>query len=328
MGKIYKSITELVGHTPLVELTNYEKANGLQATLLGKLEYLNPSGSIKDRAALNMIEEAEKSGDLKPGQTIVDNTSGNTGFALAAFGHAKGHEFVTFLEPGVSKEREDLFRAYGVEQYWFPDISERVKNMLQTGALDITKLEEDVQTYADENGYYYTDQCSNVNNAEAHYKTTGPELWEDTDGKVDVVVMMGGTGGTISGLSKYFKEKDEKIQIIAVQPDVHSRLDANNTTGNTIDGVFPLVNGEGSFIIPLIRKYDAKVDEVIDVAAEDAYATGRQLVRTDGIFLGQSAAAALHAATIVAKRPENAGKNIVIIMADDGTKYLSTNMYQ
>lgn len=300
MGKIYKSITELVGHTPLVELTNYESKHGLKATLLGKLEYFNPSGSVKDRAALNMIEEAEKSGKLKPGQTIVDNTSGNTGIALAAFGHAKGHEFVTFLEPGVSVEREHIFKAYGVDQYWFTDISDRVKEMLQSGALDIGKLEEDVQKYADEHDYFYIDQCSNVNNAEAHYKTTGPEIWEDTEGKVDIVVMLGGTGGTISGLSKYFKEKDEKIQIIAVQPGVKSRLDENNETGNTIDGVFPLLDGNGNFIIPLIKKYNAAVDEVIDVTAEDAYATGKELVRTDGIFLGQSASAALWAATRVA----------------------------
>lgn len=147
MGKIYKSITELVGHTPLVELGNYEKKHNLKARLLGKLEYFNPSGSIKDRAALNMIEEAEKAGLLKEGQTIVDNTSGNTGIALAAFGHAKGHEFVTFLENGVSKERVDIFNAYGVEQYWFDDISPRVKEMLETGALDISKLEEDVKAY-------------------------------------------------------------------------------------------------------------------------------------------------------------------------------------
>lgn len=327
MGKIYKSITELVGHTPLVELTNYEKKHNLKASLLAKLEYFNPSGSIKDRAALNMIEDAEKTGALKPGQTIVDNTSGNTGIALAAFGHAKGHEFVTFLEPGVSREREDIFKAYGVEQYWFSDISPRVKEMLETGALNIAALEEDVQKYADERGYYYTDQCSNINNAEAHYKTTGPEIWDDTDGKVDIVVMLAGTGGTVSGLSKFFKEKDENIQIIAVQPDIYSRLDSNNKTGNTIDGVFP-IEIEGNIIIPLINKYEAKIDEIIDVSAEDAYETAKEIVATDGIFPGQSAAAAVKAAAEVAKRPENEGKNIVIIIADDGTKYLSTNLYK
>ena len=327
MGKIYKSITELVGHTPLVELTNYEAKHELKATLLGKLEYFNPSGSVKDRAALSMIEEAERTGELKPGQTIVDNTSGNTGIALAAFGHAKGHEFVTFLEPGVSKEREDIFKAYGVDQYWFTDISPRVKEACETGALNITVLEEDVQAYADKNGYYYIDQCSNEFNTEAHYQTTGPEIWEDTDGKVDIVVLLAGTGGTISGLSKYFKEKDENIQIIGVQPDVYSRLDANNKTGNTIDGVFPIEIG-GNVIIPLVNKFNSKIDEIIDVSAEDAYSAAKELVRSDGIFLGQSASAALFAATKVAERPENAGKNIVIIMADDGTKYLSTNLYK
>ena len=327
MGKIYKSITELVGHTPLVELTNYEKKHELKATLLGKLEYFNPSGSVKDRAALNMIEEAEKSGKLKPGQTIVDNTSGNTGIALAAFGHAKGHEFVTFLEPGVSREREDIFKAYGVDQYWFTDISERVKKDLEAGALNLEVLEEDVQAYADENGYFYIDQCSNEYNTEAHYKTTGPEIWEDTDGKVDIVVLLAGTGGTISGLSKFFKEKDENIKIIGVQPDVNSRLDANNKTGNTIDGVFP-IDINGISIIPLINKFNTVIDEIVDVSSEDAYSAAKELVRSDGIFLGQSAAAALYAATQVAKRPENEGKNIVIIMADDGTKYLSTNLYK
>ena len=193
MGKIYKSIAELVGHTPLVELTNYEAKYKLNANILGKLEYFNPSGSVKDRAALRMIEEAEKSGDLKPGQTIVDNTSGNTGIALAAFAHAKGHEFVTFLEPGVSKEREDIFKAYGVEQFWFTDISDEVTESLKRGEIEVPTIEKGVSAFAEKNGYYYT---------------TGPEIWEDTDGKVDIVVMLAGTAGTLSGLSKFFKEKD------------------------------------------------------------------------------------------------------------------------
>lgn len=214
-----------------------------------------------------------------------------------------------------------------MEQYWFDDISPRVKEMLETGALDISKIEEDVKAYGDERGYYYTDQCSNRHNVEAHYKTTGPEIWDDTDGKVDIVVLLGGTGGTISGLSKYFKEKDENIQIVGVQPDVKSRLDANNDTGNTIDGVFPLEIG-GNIIIPLINQFEAKIDEIVDVSAAEAYDAAKELVRTDGIFLGQSAGAALAAATKLAERPENAGKNIVIIMADDGTKYLSTNQYK
>ena len=175
--------------------------------------------------------------------------------------------------------------------------------------------------------YKRQDQCSNRHNAEAHYKTTGPEIWDDTDGKVDIVVLLGGTGGTISGLSKYFKEKDENIQIVGVQPDVKSRLDANNDTGNTIDGVFPLEIG-GNIIIPLINQFEAKIDEIVDVSAAEAYDAAKELVRTDGIFLGQSAGAALAAAIKLAERPENAGKNIVIIMADDGTKYLSTNQYK
>lgn len=328
MGKIYKSIAELVGHTPLVELSNYEKKHELKATILGKLEYFNPSGSVKDRAALYMLTEAIKEGKIAPGQTILDNTSGNTGIALAAYAHAFGHEFVTFLEPGVSVEREQIFKAYGVEQHWFADISEEVRTSMEKGELEVSKIEKGMQEYADAHGYYYIDQCGNDLNPEAHYKTTGPEIWEDTDGKVDIVVAMVGTGGTLSGLTKYFKEKDENIQIVAVQPAANSRLDANNTTGNTIDGVVAFHEFPEKFQPVFFGRNNTQYDECIDVVAEDAYATGRELVRTDGIFLGHSAAAALWAATEVAKRPENEGKNIVVIMADDGTKYLSTNMYK
>lgn len=328
MGKIYKSITELVGHTPLVELTNYEKKHELKATLLGKLEYFNPTGSVKDRAALNMIETAEKEGKLKPGQTILDNTSGNTGIALAAFAHAKGYKFETFLEPGVSVEREQIFKAYGVEQHWFEDISEDVRASLARGEIEVPVIEEGMQAYADKKGYFYIDQCGNDCNPEAHIKTTGPEIWEDTDGKVDIVVMMVGTAGTLTGLSKYFKEKNENIKIVAVQPDAKSRLDSNNETGNTIDGVIPFHQFPENLLPPFVVRHQTVYDECIDVAAADAYATGRELVRTDGIFLGHSAAAALWAATQLAKRPENEGKNIVVIMPDDGTKYLSTNMYK
>ncbi len=328
MGKIYKSIVELVGHTPLVELSNYEKKHGLKANLLGKLEYFNPSGSIKDRAALNMLTEAIEAGRIAPGQTILDNTSGNTGIALAAYAHALGHEFVTFLEPGVSVEREQIFKAYGVNQYWFTDISEEVKEGMEKGELNIALIEKGMQEYADAHGYFYIDQCGNDGNPEAHYKTTGPEIWEDTDGKVDIVVAMVGTGGTLAGLSKFFREKNENIKIIAVQPDERSRLDANNDDGNTIDGVVAFDEFPEQFKPVFFSRNNTQYDECINVYAADAYAAGRELVRTDGIFLGHSAAAALWAATQVAKRPENEGKNIVIIMADDGTKYLSTNMYK
>lgn len=332
MGKIYKSITEFVGHTPLLELTNYEKKHNLPATLLAKLEYMNPTGSVKDRAAWNMLKDAIDSGSLKPGQTIVDNTSGNTGISEAAFAHATGHEFVTFLEPGVSKEREDIFAAYGVEQHWFEDISQGVRDALERGEIAVPVIQEGMHEYADKHGYYYLDQCGNQKNTDAHYETTGPEIWEDTDGKVDILVAMVGTGGTISGLEKYFKEKNPDIQIIAVQPDEKSRLDANNDNGDTIDGVVPLAsNGEyfpDGLQPPLVLSNGTKYDELISVYSGDAFATGREIVRTDGLFVGMSAAAAIFAAKQVAERPENAGKNIVVILADDGTKYLSTNMYK
>ncbi len=326
MSKIYGSITELVGRTPLVELTNYEKKLGLHAHLLGKLEYFNPTGSVKDRAALNMILEAEKSGKLKPGDTILDFTSGNTGIATAAFANARGYHYAVVIQPGVSAERTMILKAYGVTLLQAGDVP-GFQEMLDNGGLAMKTLAKIMNAYADAHGYYYIDQGTNENNPLAHYYTTGPEIWADTDGQVDIVVQLVGTGGTLAGLSRYMKEKNPNIQIIGAQPAKASRRSPENPHPNTIDGVLAF-DGVAEQSVPVFFGEGKPYDECIDILAEDAYATGRTLVKTDGIFLGQSASAAIKAATIVAKRPENAGKNIVIILADNAFKYLSTNMYK
>lgn len=329
MSKVYKSIVELVGNTPLVELTNYEKQNNLEANLFGKLEYFNPTGSIKDRAALSMILAAEQEGKIKPGDTIVENTSGNTGIGLAAFAAARGYKLEVFLEPGQSAERATIMKAYGVKvNYYFdlPGVGEKIKNG-QT--FTIEEFMEAFQTYADSKpGHYFINQLTNPNNPDAHYKTTGPEICDALDGKVDILVGMMGTAGTILGTSKYLREKNQNLKVYVVQPAVQSRPSADNPKPNTIDGVVPFA-GPGISKETLSEfHHTVEYDECIDVIAEDAYATGRELALADGIFLGQSAAAALNAATIIAKRKENKGKNIVVLMADNGYKYLSTNMYK
>ena len=328
MGKIVKNISELVGHTPLFEFVNYEKKNGLEATILGKLEYFNPSGSVKDRAALNMILAAERDGLLKPGDTIVENTSGNTGIGLAAFAASRGYHLTVFLEPGQSIERQQMLKAYGAKILFLPD-APGVAEALANGTFTTQFYQDALQKYCDEQPthHYFINQLANEANPGAHYQYTGPEIWEDADGKVDIVVSAPGTAGTITGLAKFFREKNPDIKIVAVQAEPGSRAGAPGTP-QTIDGIAPF--GDPGFPdaakAPFIVGFN--YDECIDVKGEDAYAVGREIARTDGVFLGQSAAAALYAATELAKRPENKGKNIVAILADNGMKYLSTNMYK
>lgn len=327
MGKIVKNIEELVGHTPLFEFVRYEAKHSLKAKILGKLEYFEPSGSIKDRAALNMIKKAEAEGHLHPGDTIVENTSGNTGIGLAAFAASRGYKLTVFLEPGQSEERQKMLRAYGANLKSMldaPGIAEALANGTFTAQLYMDALQE----YSDSQPthHYFVNQLANEANPEIHYKTTGPEIWEDADGKVDVVVAASGTAGTITGLAKFFREKNPNVKIVAVEPDVASRAGGSENP-QTIDGTFPF-EGPGlkdSAKAPFIL--DCHYDEYIDVNGADAYALGRELAQTEGIFLGQSAAAAFFAATVVAKRKESEGKNIVVILADNGMKYLSTNMY-
>ncbi len=328
MSKVYESITDLVGKTPLVHLKGFEKKNGLNANVLGKLEYLNPTGSVKDRAALRLILEAEREGKLKPGQTIVDNTSGNTGISLAAFANARGYRYVCFLEPGVTEERTQVLKAYGAELYSFLDIPGFQEVVAKSG-LSFVAILDLVQKYADEHGYYYTNQCGNINNPLAHYYTTGPEIWEDTDGKVDYVIQLCGTGGTITGLTKFFKEKNEKIQIVGVQPAHGSRLGEEGVV-DTIDGVAAFHGNDVPETLrsPFFKSVAGNYDEVIDISAAASYEAAREVLLNDGVFPGQSAGAALAAAKIIAARPEAAGKNIVVIIPDDGYKYLSTNLYK
>lgn len=324
MANIKKSITELVGHTPLVELVNYEKENRLEATLIGKLEYLNPTGSVKDRAALALIEKGEREGKLKPGDTIVESTSGNTGISLAAFAAAKGYKLHIFMEPGCTPERVQILRAYGVTVQYYKDIPGFHEVVAQYG-FDTARIVQKIQEFADANGYYYTSQLFNDANPQAHFKTTGPEIVEDTDGQVDYAVMLAGTAGTLTGVGTYLQEHIKDVKIIGVQPTAESMFKPGEER-STIDGVVQFEK-EGKNHHPFILNNNFRYDECLEVSGEDAYAAARELAGSDGIFLGASAAAAVCAAKKIAQRPEAKGKNIVIILPDDGTKYLSTKMY-
>lgn len=325
MAKIYGSITELVGHTPLVELKNYEKNNNLRAKLIGKLEYLNPTGSVKDRAALNMIEKGEAEGKLKPGGTILESTSGNTGISLAAFAAAKGYHLHIFMEPGCTPERVQILKAYGATVQYYQDIP-GFNEILAKYGFDKERIIAAIEKFADDNGYYYTSQLTNDANWQAHIKSTGPEIVEDTDGDVDYAVMLAGTAGTLTGVGLYLQEHIKGIKIVGVQPNLESMYKPGEDR-DTIDGVVHFDNN-GQVGHPFILKNNFHYDEVIDVDGTETYATARELAESDGIFLGASAAAAVLAAKKIAERPENEGKKIVIILPDDGMKYLSTNMYK
>lgn len=310
MAKIKKSAAELIGGTPLMEAVNYEKANEINnATILVKLEYLNPSGSVKDRAALNMIEDAEKKGLLKPGATIIEPTSGNTGIGIAAVAAAKGYRAVLTLPETMSVERRKLLQAYGAELV-LTDGSKGMK-----GAID--KAEE---LQASTPGSVILGQFDNPANPEAHKKTTGPEIWEDTDGKVDIFVAGVGTGGTISGTGAYLKEKNPAVKVVAVEPEGSPVLSGGAAGAHQIQGI-------GAGFVPKAL-YPDIYDEVIPVADEDAYAAGREIAIREGILVGISSGAALYAATQLAKRPENKGKVIVALLPDSGDRYLSTPLFQ
>ena len=309
MAKIKKSAAELIGGTPLMEAVNYEKANEINnATILVKLEYLNPSGSVKDRAALNMIEDAEKKGLLKPGATIIEPTSGNTGIGIAAVAAAKGYRAVLTLPETMSVERRKLLQAYGAELV-LTDGSKGMK-----GAID--KAEE---LQASTPGSVILGQFDNPANPEAHKKTTGPEIWEDTDGKVDIFVAGVGTGGTISGTGAYLKEKNPAVKVVAVEPEGSPVLSGGAAGAHQIQGI-------GAGFVPKAL-YPDIYDEVIPVADEDAYAAGREIAIREGILVGISSGAALYAATQLAKRPENKGKVIVALLPDSGDRYLSTPIF-
>ncbi|MBQ5739457.1 MAG: cysteine synthase A [Oscillospiraceae bacterium] len=307
--KIYDSIAQLAGNTPLLELTRYAKTAGTKARVLAKLECCNIAGSAKDRVAKNMIERAEREGKLRPGSVIIEPTSGNTGIGLAAMAKVYGYRVILTMPDSMSAERIALLRAYGAELVLTPGAEG------MTGA--IAKAEE----LARENeGSFIPSQFDNPANPEAHYLTTGPEIWADTDGEVDVFVAGVGTGGTLSGTAKYLKEKNPKVKIVAVEPAKSPLLSGGTAGAHGLMGI-------GANFIP--ENLDrALVDEVIPVTEEEAYAAGRALVASEGVLVGITSGAALHAATQLAKLPENEGKTIVALLPDGGERYLSTPMYQ
>ena len=307
--RIYNSITELVGRTPLVEIHRYEEKRDLKAKILVKLEYFNPAGSVKDRIALAMVEDAEKRGLLKPGSVIIEPTSGNTGIGLASVAASRGYRAIFTMPETMSVERRKLLAAYGAEIV----LTEGAKGM--KGA--IAKAEELAKTIP---GAFIPGQFVNPANPAAHFATTGPEIWQDTDGKVDIFVAGVGTGGTLSGTGKYLKSQNPAVKVVAVEPKGSPVLSEGHAGPHGIQGI-------GAGFVP--ETLDTKIyDEVIPVTNEDALATGRTVAKEEGFLVGISAGAALWAATELAKRPENAGKSIVALMPDTGDRYLSTALYE
>lgn len=309
MANIKKSASELVGHTPLLEVTNYEAKNGIvDATILVKLEYFNPAGSVKDRIALHMIEVAEREGKLKPGGTIIEPTSGNTGIGLAAVAAAKGYQAVLTLPETMSVERRKLLQAYGAKLV-LTDGAQGMK-----GA--IAKAEE---LQASTPGSIILGQFVNPANPAIHKATTGPEIWEDTDGKVDIFVAGVGTGGTVTGVGTYLKEKNPAVKVVAVEPEGSPVLSGGQPGAHKIQGI-------GAGFVP--ETLDTSIyDEIIKVSNEDAFTAGRAIAQQEGVLVGISSGAALHAAKELAKRPENKGKVIVALLPDSGDRYLSTPLF-
>lgn len=308
MGKIYNGICDLIGKTPLIEAHKYEKSAGAKGKILAKLEYFNPAGSVKDRVALNMIETAEEKGILKKGSTIIEPTSGNTGIGLAAVGTAKGYRVILTMPETMSIERRKLLQAYGAEI----ELTIGAKGM--AGAVEKAKeLQEQIPDSV------ILGQFDNKSNPEAHIKTTAPEIWEDTDGKADIVVAGIGTGGTITGIGQYLKKKNPNIKIIAVEPATSPVLSKGYSGTHKIQGI-------GANFVPEVL--DTTIyDEIFPVSNEDSYAEAKRFAREEGILVGISSGAALYAAVEISKREENAGKNIVAILPDSGERYLSTTLY-
>ena len=308
MSKVYTSVTELIGKTPLIELKNIEKTNSLNATVVAKLEYFNPAGSVKDRIAKAMIEDAETKGILKEGATIIEPTSGNTGIGLASVATAKGYRTILTMPETMSIERRNLLKAYGAEIV----LTDGSKGM--SGA--IAKAEE-LKNEID--GAVILGQFVNPANPETHFKTTGPEIWEDTDGKVDIFVAGVGTGGTLSGTGKYLKSQNPDVKVVAVEPETSPVLSEGHGGPHKIQGI-------GAGFVP--DTLDTQVyDEIVKVPNEAAFETANSIAKTEGILVGISSGASLWAALQLAQRPENAGKTIVAIFPDTGERYLSTGIF-
>ena len=324
---IHKSITELVGKTPLLELVHYEKVQQLPAKIIAKLEYFNPNQSVKDRIALSMIEDAEKRGLLKPGYTVVETTSGNTGIGLAAIAAAKGYKFRVYIQDNVSAERFQVIKAFGGETIKLSEVPAVAQVLEETGGdfvAAIKTLEETV--LANEQQIYFVNQIENPANPAVHELTTGPEIWQDTEGKIDILVASVGTGGTVSGAGKYLKSKNPALHIAAIQPGPNSLPSEENPEPEDITGVHPF-EGVPKERIPATM--DRSIyDEKIEVETADAYEAARLVALTDGILVGTSSGAAIHAAQQLARRPEYKDKNIVVILPDTGLRYLSTNLFR
>ncbi|MHB1314017.1 MAG: cysteine synthase A [Christensenellales bacterium] len=308
MSKIYKNLTELIGKTPLLELSGYKKKHNLKASIIGKLEYFNPAGSVKDRVAKAMVDDAEAKGLLKPGSVIIEPTSGNTGIGLASVAASRGYRIILTMPETMSTERRNLLKAYGAELV----LTEGAKGM--KGAIErADELAREIPHA------FIPGQFTNPANPAVHFKTTGPEIWEDTDGEVDLFVAGVGTGGTITGAGEYLKSKNPAIKIVAVEPDDSPMLSEGRAGSHKIQGI-------GAGFVPEVL--NVKIyDDIIRVKNEDAFQTSRELSGADGLLVGISAGAAVWAAAVLAKRPENKGKMIVVILPDAGERYLSTPMF-
>lgn len=308
MTKIAKKLTDLVGNTPLLELDKYSKAKSLETPIIAKVEFFNPGGSVKDRIALAMIEDAEQKGILKPGATIIEPTSGNTGVGLALASAVKGYHLILTMPETMSEERRNLVKAYGAEVRLTPG---------KDGMAGAIRAAEELRDSIP--GAVILQQFENPANPARHYATTGPEIWRDTDGQVDIFVAGVGTGGTVTGVAKYLKEQNPAVRVVAVEPKSSAVLNGGQSGPHKIQGI-------GAGFVP--KTYDASViDEVFDVDNDDAIRTGREVAQQEGLLVGISSGAALYAAIEVAKRPENKGKKIVVLLPDTGERYLSTVLY-
>ena len=307
--RIYKSVEELIGRTPLMEIRNIEKEEGLEARVLVKLEYLNPAGSVKDRIARNMIQDAEEKGLLKPGATIIEPTSGNTGIGLASIAASKGYRLILTMPETMSVERRNILKAYGAEIV----LTEGARGM--TGAIE--KAEELAKEIP---GSFLTRQFENPANPETHRKTTGPEIWEDTDGKVDILVAGVGTGGSISGTGEYLKSHNPQVKVVAVEPSDSPVLSGGAAGPHKLQGI-------GAGFVP--KALNTQIyDEILTLGSEESFAAAKLLAHKEGILVGISSGAALHGAIELAKRPENKGKTIVVILPDSGDRYYSTPLFE
>ena len=308
MTKIAKQLTELIGNTPLLELTKFSEAKGLETPIIAKVEFFNPGGSVKDRIALAMIEDAEEKGLLKPGATIIEPTSGNTGVGLALVSAVKGYKLILTMPETMSVERRNLVKAYGAEVRLTSG-----KDGMPGAIKAAEQLRDSIP------GSIILQQFENPANPAKHYATTGPEVWEQTDGEIDIFVAGVGTGGTVSGVAKYLKEKNPNVKIIAVEPKSSPVLNGGQSGPHKIQGI-------GAGFIP--KTYDGNlIDEVLDIENDDAIRTGRELAQKEGLLVGISSGAAAFGATVIAQRPENKGKKIVALLPDTGERYLSTVLY-